>query len=220
MTLDTSTPSPPADTNTPVPSQTPSETNTPVPTATATNTPRPTDHKQLGADIVTASGYAFGDGGAPMAVNPSDTFSLDAGHAYAIIHIDNLPKKASVGARWTFPNGNSFDIKVGGHFSSYWIVGEFADTGLYTVSALVNGKPVGSHAFEVTSTRHAKAKKSKKNKETPNTNTDQIAPAAELARAVVPARNTLYSVSPIRARRWREHGRARGLRSRPAGRRE
>src|SRR5579885_3410146 len=223
----TATPTVPSPTGTPTashtpvtPSQTPSETRTPVPTDTATKTPQPADHKQLSAEIVTASSYAFGDGGVPVAVNPSDAFSLDAGHAYAIIHINNLPKKASVGARWTFPNGHSFDIKVAGHFSSYWIVGSFADAGRYTVSALVNGKPVGSHDFEVTPAKPAKAKKPKKSKESPDTL--PIAPAGELAWAVRPTGAAFYPLflakaAPEVGARAGRQALVRVLTSRPTG---
>lgn len=149
----TNTPQPATATATTAPSPTSTPTaapsTSPSPTPSATPTAR-SGANQLSAVIETAAGYAYDVLHVPHAVHRQDTFSLSAAQAVAVIHIRNYPKGARVGARWTFPDGKSYDTYIPDRFDTYWVQQDFNATGHYTVSALVNGRVVGAHGFIVT----------------------------------------------------------------------
>lgn len=133
----------------------PSRTSTPVPTKTA----RAGSHGNGGitAQIVTARSHDYNASGEPVAVDPRDSFTVKAGQANAILHLAHVPHNAKIAARWTFPDGRGVDIALPSGFSTFWTVEQFAGPGHYTVSAVVNGKVVGSHPFVVHSDGHAAA---------------------------------------------------------------
>ncbi len=150
----TSSATPPATSSaTPRPTATKHPSPTPTGTPTATDTPSAAPGG-IHAQIVTAVGHATGANGAVVPVDPRNSFPLKAGQAEAIIHIDHLPRGATVVARWTFPGGRVADIALPS-FSTLWSSEAFSQPGKYTVSAVVDGKVVGTHHFTVKGNAHS-----------------------------------------------------------------
>jgi len=72
--------------------------------------------------------------------------------AYAVLHLHNVPVGASIAALWTFPGGKHVPYPLGSaalSSPSFWVQQQVAGPGAYSVSALVDGRTVGTRHFSV-----------------------------------------------------------------------
>jgi tRNA A-37 threonylcarbamoyl transferase component Bud32 len=100
------------------------------------------------ASIVTARGYTKVVGGGVIPVGPRDTFTPGA-LAYAVFRFHLFPPGAAVEAVWTFPNGARSSYFLDRPTAYSWCEQTLGNPGRYTVTAVVNGRVAGSHAFSV-----------------------------------------------------------------------
>jgi len=132
--------------------QTPSETVSPTTSATArAKNAGASRHGRGTATITTGTGYSSGPDGGFAATDPRDRFTPNA-QAYAVLHLHNVPVEASIAAMWTFPGGKHVPYPLGSaalSSPSFWVQQPVAGPGAYSVSALVDGKTVGTRHFSV-----------------------------------------------------------------------
>jgi len=101
------------------------------------------------ADIITAMGYTRGVGGVLLPADARDTFAPGS-TAYAVFHFHHFPPGAVVRALWTFPSGAHSSYILDRPAAYSWGLQNLGGAGRYTVAAIVNGAPAGSHTFSVT----------------------------------------------------------------------